>query len=85
LAKIQFFTQKMIEKWEAEKKVEFDGQKLQVLIGAKQSYQLKAATRFLKLVEGEDKMGIQKKVLTKESLKHKAPDANILQEANGQR
>ena len=68
MAKIQFFTQKMIEKWAQEKKVHFDGNTLEVLIGKTVSYVLKPATRFLKLVEGEDTLGIKRKVLTKEHL-----------------
>jgi hypothetical protein len=68
VAKVQFFSQKMIDDWAGENKVQFDGKTLKVLVGNKGAYDLEPATRFLEPIEGEDKHQLVRKVLTQKHL-----------------
>lgn len=68
MAKVQFFTQKMIDQWVAERRAEFDGETLKVLVGNRSVYRLKPATMFLDIIDGTDTRGLKGKVLSEDHL-----------------
>lgn len=77
MAKVQFFTQKMIDAWANQGKVEFDGETLRVLSGKPGIYRLKPATMFLKLLEGEDKNRLVGRVVANDVLKNMGADVYL--------
>ena len=74
MAKVQFFTQAMIDAWAQAGKVDFDGRILRVLVEPKRDYVLIPATRFLDVIEGEDQSGVLRKILNEKHLKDLGAD-----------
>ena len=63
MAKVKFFTQKMIEQWVALGRAEFNGRILTVKSSG-EAYELDPATMFKTVIEGKDRQKLIGKVLT---------------------